>query len=531
MPSIVGPNVINEIGLVFSFDTGDTRNSYLGEPTTNLLPNPPINALPTYGNGWSTYNTNQYCGNNGCAVYWTIPAIASVSNNIVTTVSAHQIRSFDVINPQTTGGGVTAGTNYVAKKISDTQFSLHAYNSSQDGSQGYINPVTNGFKVHDSYWLDERVSINASGFPTNWWGAPHLPNSAIVKEIIPDGFDVNRAQPTDCIRLHWFRSDATDGMAYGVDAALTIGQPVTTSFYVRAASASAVGQYIAFQHYNYGGVAGASGFYMNAYTGALGEWVRSSFTFTPTHSAVISYWFPSSANMKIDVANIQIEHKPHATPFTISSRSATNSLKDLTGNQTIDLNTVSFNSSGALVFDGTDDRIDLGSLSDYFVPGVAAITVESVFKITPGASGNPGPLFENYRFNVWYQYSNDKIYFGVRTGSPETAGYQMAVEMESTIACSAKDNFNYVVAVYETTGPTQGRLKLYLNGQFAGQADGLKIGSYPLYPTWIGQSYHGGYGTFKLNGQVTLTKMYTRALQQSEVENNYRNLKGRFNLA
>jgi hypothetical protein len=270
---------------------------------------------------------------------------------------------------------------------------------------------------------------------------------------------------------------------------------------------------------------------MNAYTGALGEWVRRSFTFTPTHNYLISYWFASSGNMKIDVANIQIEHKPHATSFTTSSRSATNSLKDLTGNQTIDLNTVSFNSSGALVFDGTDDRIDLGSLSDYFVPGVAAITVESVFKITSGASGSPGPLFENYRFNLWYQYSNDKIYFAVRTGSPETAGYQTAVEMESTPACSAKGNFNYVVAVYETTGPTQGRLKLYINGQFAGQADGLKIGSYPLFATWIGQSNHGGYGTYKLNGQVALTKMYTRALQQSEVENNYRNLKGRFNLA
>jgi hypothetical protein len=215
-------------GSVFAFDTADVINSYKGEPTTNLIPSPGLNAYPTYGNGWSTYNTNQYCGNNGCAVYWDIPAITYVSENIITTATDHPIRSFDVIRPETTGGGVTAGTDYVAKKITNTQFSLHAYNSSQDGSQGYTNPATGNFKVHDSYWLNEKVPVNATSFPTKWWGAPHLPNSAIVKEIIPNGFTQVDGRKTDCIRLHWFRSDATDGMAYGVDApieALMIGLP------------------------------------------------------------------------------------------------------------------------------------------------------------------------------------------------------------------------------------------------------------------------------------------------------------------
>ena len=171
-------------GLVLNLDASHVSSFVNSEPTTNLIPNPTVNALPTTGNGWGTYNTNQYCGNNGCAAYWDIPAIASVSNNIVTTVSAHQIRSFDVINPQTTGGGVTAGTQYFAKKISDTQFSLHAYNGSQDGSQGYLNPTTGRFKVHDSFWLDQRVAVNASSFPTKWFGNPHQPNSALVKEVI-----------------------------------------------------------------------------------------------------------------------------------------------------------------------------------------------------------------------------------------------------------------------------------------------------------------------------------------------------------
>lgn len=529
MPTSSGQNS-KELGLVFAFDTGDLYNSYLGEPTTNLLPSPTYNAYPTYGNGWSTYNTNQYCGNNGCAVFWDIPAVASVSNNIVTTVSAHPIRSFDVIRPETTGGGLTANVDYLAKKISDTQFSLHAYNSSQDGSQGYINPVTGGHKVHDSYWLDERVSVNASGFPTKWWGAPHLPNSGIVKEVIPKGFDLFPT-PTNCLRLHWSRPDGvTDGMAYGVDPYVVIGQPVTVSFWARAVTSSAVGQSINFSNYNYGGPSGYSYFGMSVTWGALGKWVRNSYTITPTHNYLISYWFPSTGNMKVDIADIQIEQKPHVTPFTIGSRTNVNSLLDLTGNHTIDLNTCSFTSTGHPTLDGTDDRIDLGNVSDYFTPSAKAITVEAVFKITPGASGPMGPIFENYRFNFWYNYGDDTVYGSVRTGPPETSGYQSAIGFFSNVSCSSKGNYNHVVLVYETLGGSNGRMTFYVNGKYAGMSEGLKMGSYPLYASWIGQSYHGGYGTYKLIGEVNVLRIYTRALTSNEIIPNYKSYKTRFNL-
>ena len=138
----IGVNLIKR-GLVFGYDVGIHRY-YLGEPTTNLL-NSSTNTIPTTGNGWGTYNTNQYNG----AQYFSIGTISSVSNNIVTTSSAHPLRSFDVVTPQTTGGGLTAGTNYLIKKISSTTFSIHTYNSSQDGSQGYTNPSTGMFKVYD----------------------------------------------------------------------------------------------------------------------------------------------------------------------------------------------------------------------------------------------------------------------------------------------------------------------------------------------------------------------------------------------
>jgi hypothetical protein len=117
------------------------------------------------------------------------------------------------------------------------------------------------------------------------------------------------------------------------------------------------------------------------------------------------------------------------------------------------------------------------------------------------------------------------VYGSVRTGPPETAGYQSAIGFFSNVACSSKGNYNHVVLVYETLGGSNGRMTFYINGQYAGMAEGLKMGSYPLYASWIGQSYHGGYGTFKLIGEVNALRVYTRALTPNEIVPNYKSYK------
>ena len=492
--------------LVLNLDATNVSGFVNSEPTTNLIPNPTINAYPTTGNGWGTYNTNQYCGNNGCAVYWDIPAIASVSNNIVTTVSAHPIRSFDVINPQTTGGGVNAGQQYFAKKISDTQFSLHDYNSSQDGSQGYLNPTTGRFKVHDTFYLDQRVAVNASSFPTKWFGNPHQPNSALVKEIITGGFNVPGFPVTDCVRLHFFRADATDGMSYGVDASVTIGQPVTTSFYVRAASPSAVGQYIAFQHYNYGGIAGASGFFMNAFTGAQGEWVRCSFTFTPTHSALISYWFPSTGNMKIDVANIQIEQKSTVTPFVAGSRVENTTWYDLSvsaAHATL-TNGPSYGNPGyfnSILFDGVDDcaRITSAALN---ITGNVTINAWIRHNGTGSAVGNYMSKAQNNGYRMRRNGGSGSPLWIYSNGNSVSGG-------------AIYDNVWYMVtAVFSSTG-----LRAYIDGDLVAE------NSTPYSPAslTLDDMYIGAYtvGNELFGGHIWNAQVYSSALDAGKIQQNY----------
>jgi hypothetical protein len=298
-------------------------------------------------------------------------------------------------------------------------------------------------------------------------------------------------------------------MAYGADAYVTIGQPVTTSFFVRAASSNAVGQYIAFQHYNYGGPAGANGYFLNAFTGALGEWVKCSFTFTPTHNYLISYWFPSTGNMKIDVANIQVEQKSRATQFVAGSRSATQSLKDLTGRATISVANTSFNSNAQMIFDGTDDYINTS--------------------LSLGTT------------TTWEMVIQSSNYNGKIPLSIDSEGYSSGPNIFFTsniIAWNVGDSGNnaFTNSFYPDSGyhhlvitnDPSSNAKLYIDGTLIGTAayrDTTTLGSNRL---WIGR-FHGD-NNYTIAANIPVVKIYDTALTAEQVLNNYEQYQKQYNI-
>jgi hypothetical protein len=78
----------------------------------------------------------------------------------------------------------------------------------------------------------------------------------------------------------------------------------------------------------------------------------------PSGHVGFTVWYNNGTpgiNSYIEVSNVQIELKSHATPFINGTRSATQGLLDLTGNSTINLTNVSFDSNAQMTFDGTDD--------------------------------------------------------------------------------------------------------------------------------------------------------------------------------
>jgi len=322
MSCAAGSNISKD-QLIFHLDFNNTQNCWKGVPTTNLVPTPSVNARFNVGNYWDSIQTVQY--NSG--VYFSIGTIDNITDNIVTLATVdHVISTFDVLTPETTGGGVTAGTNYYIKKISETTFTLHLASASEDGSLGYIDPYTTYHKVHDSIALDERVEINETDFPTSWIGPANAPNSVNVKEIVegegPEGQNI--------MRIHVHRLDNVQGgMAYGVLTPVTIGDVVSISWWQRNSRSDK-----GLDYSNFFG----DGFARNLEYDILTEahvWEKKEFSLTSENTYdVIHYFQPKGSSdypYYIDICDFQVEvnKASGATPFVEGERDNTQSLYDL----------------------------------------------------------------------------------------------------------------------------------------------------------------------------------------------------------
>ena len=520
MSTFNNPSAVSD-GLVFAYDMGNLPKSFKGGPVTNLIPSPGLNAYPTTGNGWGTYNTNQY--NSGS--YFSIGSISSVSSNIVTTSGNHPLRTYDVVTPQTSGGGVTSGTNYLVKKLSDTTFCLYPYNGSQDGSQGYISSTTNTFKVYDDFANDNKVSINSSSFPTMWWGPPHLPNSGLVKEIRTRGFtNPYNGDVTDCMRLHYIRTDdVKDHMAYGVDTSMTPGTPHTVSFYYRAVDDAGVGKVIQYYVYNY--TSSAAGYAQNFTLSR--DWQKFVFTYTPAYNTSISYWFMSSGGVySWDLACIQIEVGSVANQFVAGSRTNTQTLLDLTGLNTITASSLTYASDNTFSFNASSTNYMNGTMNASYQASANSIDRSWEVFVKPTTSQSTAGLFGHVVSSGCSHFCNGGvcIYSGNYAFNwYDNSAYQF---LDSGVAATS-GQWAHVVGTYSSS---DNKTRIYVNGILKatyGSTTNLNYGGYGYY-------YQVGYlsasGNYFTGDMSVIRYYYNKALSSTEVEQNFQALRGRFGI-
>jgi len=516
MPSHSGSNTRGEENLVLGYDLGDTVLSFKGEPTQNLIPNPPINARFGPGNGWRTYNTAQYNSN----TYFSIGTIESVIDNVVTLATIDRpIYTFDVLRAQTSGGGINAGTNYYVKKLSDNQFTLHAYNGSQDGTQGYIDPSTRMHKVHESIALDQRINVSFEEFPTVWWGPPHTANMCYVKELRYSGGPNDNSS---FMRIHQTRLQALNGgMAYGVYPSVTQGDIVTFSFWAK----SNVVRNFSWSAYFGGGFQGASGTIQ-----ATKEWQRFEYTWTASNTfGFYIYFWPSSPGSLpyfVDLADLQVEiNKGHATPFTLTERTAEESLIDITGNNVIDVTNAAFDSEGLLTFDGTDDSVSVPR-KQYGIN--EPWTTELVFKPTVEGDNSWNGLFGGSLtqggYWMFHSVGNLTYYEGHSTATGTKITYRPWTKSNTFTT----NNYHHLAICYTPTSSTTGKFDLYYNG-------GEKVDSFNWTFDWsysldmrtIGNAGGDRHGT----NDIHYFKQYSKTLTADEVAQNFRSVKSRFNIS
>jgi hypothetical protein len=151
-----------------------------------------------------------------------------------------------------------------------------------------------------------------------WHGNAHLPNSGVVKEIIPNGFS-HEGRVHDCLRLYTnFRTDGVaDYMAYGVQPQINAGVQYTMSFYYRAVDSATVGTTGGISMHNTVGFGGGS-FVFSA------DWKRYTAVVSSTGTGAASLYFNCGFGKVWDIAEFQCEEKIVPTSFVDGIRQRSN---------------------------------------------------------------------------------------------------------------------------------------------------------------------------------------------------------------
>ena len=280
-------------------------------------------------------------------------------------------------------------------------------------------------------------------------------------------------------------------------------------------TSNAAGTTVSFQHYNYGGVSGADGFYFYPTLGALGVWEKKSFTFTPTRNTLISYWFYGTPLAKYDIANIQVEQKGHATAFVAGSRSNTQGLLDLAGTNTISLANAGFDSSSNLSFDGSANYITAYSISDSFW-NAGSWTASAWVKFAAVSKG-----LDNAIFGHGYAGGNNGLHLAERSSRVYFGFY--GNDTGGNIPLSANTWYHicwvfnydtklkqiYVNGVFDTSGGAVG---------YSGTGSNTEIGRYPWATAHL------------MNGAISTVALYSRVLSSTEILKNFNAQKSRYGL-
>ena len=244
-------------------------------------------------------------------------------------------------------------------------------------------------------------------------------------------------------------------------------------------------------------------------------WYRVSRTRTGGTSAIQLGGFTGfSAGNKYYLSGVMLSKTSHTVPYVAvqSSRSSTASLIDLKRTASIDVSNVSFDSTGQPTFDGTDDAIQLSS-SVFNKSGSNPITVECVTK--PGRlSGQYQDIVVNRSNSAYnwmlYQHTND--------GSIQLHG---GGQYKSTYV-PVVGNYIHVVATVDASN----NMVLYINGEVK-----QTVSSYAYASGQPGALSIGRFGTSSepYLGDISVAKIYDTALSATQVAQNYKAYKNRFN--
>lgn len=224
-------------------------------------------------------------------------------------------------------------------------------------------------------------------------------------------------------------------------------------------------------------------------------------TRTASHVGIIGYG--------IYVKNMQFEQQSFSTPFVNGTRSTTQSILDLVGNNTIAANSLTYANDGTFSFNGSSNVITApnNAIFDTQTP-----TVEVWIKTN--AINQNGFWFEKGTVNTQYSLFQEGTNIVWRQGGNS--------QYTTTASYINTSNWAHIVGTFTT-----GNRRTYINGNLVTSdslsasvgvnGSGITIGSYNS----------GGYF---YNGSIGVVRVYNRALSASEVQQNFAAIRSRYGI-
>ena len=245
----------------------------------------------------------------------------------------------------------------------------------------------------------------------------------------------------------------------------------------------------------------------------IGQWQRITNTQTVTGTSGTLYLISwggtyGSDNSSWEVTMPQIEPGSYASPWVDGSRSSTQAILDLTGNNTLTATSLTYNSDNTFSFNKSTNCIDINNTA--LISGTSPFTIEAAFYVNSASGGQAilGNYGSGYTSNaVWFATHG----FWLNGASPYFSGGQLAAG-------------TYIIAV---TRDSSGNILLYRNGVQVGS--GTNAASIASNINWrIGADVNGAAEPF--GGTIFSVRTYSRALSATEILQNFHAQRARYQL-
>jgi hypothetical protein len=372
------------------------------------------------------------------------------------------------------------------------------------------------------------LSFDMGNTEKSWKGKPTtnlisnpLPNGTI-SGVAASGGGGTLSYDSENAAIEWVRTSYASWGAYNYVLPVFNGNLDTSSQYTISFEWKTDNIDIPDSSYNYnlvqgnGQSAAASCNLLSFSTLQDSGWYSFSYTFFPNNTGVSAYNRVIMGNKNTSVSTfywrkIQFQQESFRTPFAVGTRSNTQAILDLTGQRSVTVQALSYNSDNTFEFDGTDDilYINYGSTLN---PTVTSISISAWVKsnTTSGA-------------RMWLDAgggngTNQRFYSALSTSSGHGVGIQGSAW--SSGSTPADTNWHYQTIVMDASANTA---YVYDNSEL------VLTRTYTSY-TFVGDIRIGGRPGYPWLGKIDAVKIYNQALTATQVKQNFAALRGRYGI-